>query len=660
MAIEPYRPQPDQHYRDDLDRELDKKIDSFFHRWNWKLSRFIWRALLIVFLVWLLITVIPGLFGLFTSPNLGGMIIQYLMIGLYLFFFIGFQFFLMYYFMARTRIYWVKPGETGVSFKDYRGNPEVLEAARRIVTLLRGAKEFKDMGGELTRGVLLIGPPGTGKSYLAQAVSTEAGVPFGYLSAPSLTSAWMGMGNIKVMNLYRKARKLAREYGACILFIDEIDAVGSARSSSLMGSGSVGFEGNAATGAQRSMMMGMGGMGGGSGILNELLLQMDPPPQETSWWGKMLRWVGLRRSKVEMPPVLTMAATNLAESLDAALLRPGRFDRKILVDKPDADGRSEIIQYYLSKVKHEPMPLDRMISDTIGYTPVAVKYVINEAVIHAHFDGRQAINYWDFTRAREVHEWGLRQPIRNMSYEERRRIAYHEAGHAYAQAKLVTRERIAKVTIVRHGSALGFVAPKPVEEYHTLTRDELLADIQVTLAARAVEEELLGIQMSGVTSDMRQATTAAAFLIGAYAMDRSLFSYLAVGQQGLVQAMVGGELKQRIEEILQQEYARVRKLIANNREAVTAIAEALILRNELTDIDVHEILARVEIEHPHVAINDAPRRQFGFAQRSLPAPGAITRRNGRKERAPVPPAITVIPANQSDDEQPPEHTPPSA
>ena len=144
------------------------------------------------------------------------------------------------------------------------------------------------------------------------------------------------------------------------------------------------------------------GMGGGSGLLNELLLQMDPPPQETSQVGKLLRWLGLRKKRVEMPPVLTMGATNMAETLDAALLRPGRFDRKIVVDEPDADGRHEIIEYYLGKVKHEPMPMDRMISDTIGYTPVAIKFVINEATIHAHFDGRQAINYWDFTHAREM------------------------------------------------------------------------------------------------------------------------------------------------------------------------------------------------------------------------------------------------------------------
>lgn len=644
MAIEPYRPQSDQHYRDELDRELDTKIDRFFYRWNWKLARFIRRALLVAFVVWVLWNIIPGLAGLLSRPSaLGPMIIQILFIGGYLFFFIGFQFFLMYKFMARTRVYWVNPGETGVGFKDYRGNPEVLEAASRIVTLLRGAKEFKDMGGELTRGVLLIGPPGTGKSYLAQAISTEAGVPFGYLSAPSLTSVWMGMGNLKVMLLYRKARKLAREYGACILFIDEIDAIGSARSSTLMGgaTGAAGLDDQPQASQPRNVVMGMGGMmGGGSGILNELLLQLDPPPQEVTFLGKMLRWIGLRRKKVEMPPVLTIAATNLAETLDAALLRPGRFDRKILVDKPDADVRREIIEYYLGKVKHEAMPIDRMISDTIGYTPVAIKYVINEAVIHAHFDGRQAINYWDFSRARESHEWGLRQPIRNMSYEERRRIAYHEAGHAYVQAKLVKKERIAKVTIVRHGGALGFMAPKPIEEYHTMTKEELLADLQVTLAARAVEEELLGMQMTGASGDLRQATTKAAFLVGAFGMDDHLFSYMAVGgSQGVAQAAIGGDLKERVETILQEQYRQVRKLIAANCEAVTAIAEALILRSELTDIDIDEILARVEEEHPFVNPNVTSQRvqQFGFAARdALPEPARPLQRRDRRERLPAP------------------------
>jgi ATP-dependent Zn protease len=626
MALEPAGPDRERRYRDELDREIDQKIDSMMHRWPQKLMRVIRRIAIVLFVLWLLINMIPSLANFLLTQPLGPVILQVVTMGAYLFVFIGFQFGLMYFFMARTRIYWLKPGETGVSFKDYKGNPEVLEAATRIVTLLKGVKEFKSMGGEVTRGVLLLGPPGTGKSYLAQAISTEAGVPFGYLSAPSLTSVWMGMGNIKVMRLYAKARKLAREYGACILFIDEIDAIGGARSASMAGGSATGMSpDNPVKGLANVMMGGMGGMGGNSGLLNELLLQMDPPPHDNALIGRLLRWLGLRRKRADMPSVLTMGATNMAETLDAALLRPGRFDRKIAVDLPDADGRREIIEYYLGKVKHEPMPIDRMISDTIGYTPVAIKFVINEATIHAHFDGRQAINYWDFTRAREGHDWGLKQPIRGMSYEERRRLAYHEAGHAYAAVKLLYKWRLSKVTIVRHGGALGFAGWKPEEETYTRTKTELLNRIQISLASRACEELFLNIQMSGVTGDLASATGTAANMIGAYGMDDSFFSYLAFGPQ----AMASGDLKPRVERLLDQEYRKVKRLIESNKEAVIAIAEALILRNDLTDIDVDEILARVEATHPFNNANkEESRPLLGFTPRALPAP-ANGRRNGK-------------------------------
>src|SRR5205823_3744150 len=262
------------------------------------------------------------------------------------------------WFIGRPRIYWILPGETGVGFKDYVGNPEVLEVARRVVTLLRGVKEFSAMGGDITRGVLLIGPPGTGKSYLAQCISTEAGIPFGYLSAPSIQGMFMGMDVMRVWGLSNKANKLARKYGACILFLDEIDAIGRSRGGAMGGMG----------------MGAMGGMfgGGGSGGLNELLNQMDPLPKYT-WKARMLRKLGFKVAKSQRQAVLTMAATNIAEVLDQALLRPGRFDRKIVVDYPDFDGRKEIIEYYLAKVSHEELDLDQFGNDTIGYSPVAIK-----------------------------------------------------------------------------------------------------------------------------------------------------------------------------------------------------------------------------------------------------------------------------------------------
>jgi cell division protease FtsH len=631
MAIEPYKPNIDGRYRDELDREIDQKIDSMFSRWNWKLFRGIRTLLIIAIILWAVVNTLPGLFEFLGSGNVGSTILQVGVTGLSLFFFIGFQFFLMYFFMARTRIYWVKPGETGVSFKDYRGQPEVLEAARRIVILLKGAKEFKQMGGEVTRGVLLVGPPGTGKSYLAQAISTEAGVPFGYLSAPSLQSAWMGMGNVKVMNLYRKARRLAREYGACILFIDEIDAVGGARSASMAGGNAAGMHADNLSGGKQNVVMGgMGMNGGGSGILNELLLQMDPPPRETGMIGKLLRNLGLRRKKVDMPPVLTMGATNLAESLDAALLRPGRFDRKVYVDRPDAEGRREVIEYYLSKVKHEPMPMDRLASDTIHYTPVAIKHVINEAVIHAHFDGRQAINYWDITRARDTHEYGLRNPIRGMSYEERRLIAYHEAGHAYTMMKLLKKERVEKVTIIRHGNALGFAAPKVIEERHLQTKEDLINNITTLLASRAAEEIFLGVKTTGVGSDFPRATYLAAVLIGAVGMEETIYSYNLLDAQGVGAA----ELRPRVEKLLQTQFRYAKAMLENNKEAVTAIAEALILRNELTDIDLNDILERVEAMHPFVPVKRNETRKFvGFAMPQLEAATTPPARRSRRPAA---------------------------
>ncbi|MBI2953073.1 MAG: AAA family ATPase [Chloroflexi bacterium] len=483
------------------------------------------------------------------------------------------QFVALFWFLARGRVYWVLPGETGVGFADYKGNPEVLEAARRIVVLLRGVREFKEMGGEVIRGLLLVGPPGTGKSYLAQCISTEAGVPFGYASAPSFQNMFFGISNLRIMMLYGKARGLARKYGACILFIDEIDAIGGSRSA-------------------QGPSTGIGGMlmGGNTGMLNELLLQMDPPPQEQGRIRRLLRRLGLRRGKAVMHPVLTIGATNMTDVLDAALLRPGRFDRKITVDLPDADGRKEILEYYLARVRHEALPMAKMVSDTIGYSPVAIKYVINEAVVHAHFAGRGSITYDDFTQAREAHEWGLRQPIKSMSLEERRRIAYHEAGHCFAQLKLLPRERMAKVTIIRHGQALGLSATKPLEEMYTRSREELLADIQCCLASRAAEEIFLGTALTGVTQDLEQATRAAGACIAWFGMNGELYSARAFNE-----TVPDAHTKRQISKVLREEYQKVKALVEANRETVVAIAEGLLQKNELDEEEIELIVAGVEL-----------------------------------------------------------------
>jgi ATP-dependent Zn protease len=287
------------------------------------------------------------------------------------------------------------------------------------------------------------------------------------------------------------------------------------------------------------------------------------------------------------------------------------------------------------------MPLDRMVFDTIGYTPVAIKYVINEAVIHAHFDGRQAINYWDFTCAREVHEWGLKQPVRSLPYEERRATAYHEAGHAYLFAKLLKRERISKVTIIRHGQAEGFVASKPLEERHIPNKQELLDDVCVTMGGYAAEELFLGYTTAGVAMDMYQTTSLATRIVGQWAMDGSFYSIAVSGSTP--------DIKPRVERILDEQYRRARAILEANKEAVIAIAEALVLRNELTDLDVNEILERVEMQHPYLTHNGAKERTaFGFASAVRPEGNVPLVRRRREPRPALPPApdITIIDAQE--------------
>ncbi|MCC7105153.1 MAG: AAA family ATPase [Chloroflexi bacterium] len=547
----------------ELERSIDQWMDGFG---NWVATRFRWIFVIFALLAFFVLFMIPTWEAWLPWAFQGAG----LLLGLfYAILFIIIQFGALFWVLGRGRTYWVMPGETGVSFEDYKGNPEILESARRIVTLLRGAKEFKDMGGEAVRGLLLVGPPGTGKSYLAQCISTEAMVPFGYASAPSFQNMFMGVGNLRVMMLYGKARKLARKYGACILFIDEIDAIGMSRGGQAPG-----------------MMMGMMGMGGGTGLINELLLQMDPPPQDT-WKHRMLRKVGLRKKKAERETVLTMAATNLAESLDQALLRPGRFDRKLVVDHPDAEGRREIIEYYLAKVRHDEMPMEKMISDTIGYTPVSIKHVINQAAVQAHFDGRNSITYRDWRMALETHEWGLRQPIKGMNKDEKRRLAYHEAGHALAQIKLQPHMRFAKVTIIRHGTALGLSANKPMEERYTETREELLAEMQICLASRASEELFLGTGLTGVSSDLNHATLVAQYYIGVYGMADTLVSQLALGPTGTPDVS-------KIDKMLKDQFQRVKSFLWANRDTVHAIAQGLLEHEELDEDQVIEIIAQAE------------------------------------------------------------------
>jgi ATP-dependent Zn protease len=436
------------------------------------------------------------------------------------------------------------------------------------------------MGGSAVRGLLLSGDPGTGKSYLAQCMSTEAGVPFAYASAASFKAMFLGMDVLMIKRLYGKARRLAREYGGCVIFMDEIDAIGASRGGR---NGSMGMGGG---------MMGM--FGGGTGGLNELLMQMDPPNIETGWFKKVLRTVGLYHSRVQNQPVLTVGATNIPESLDAALLRPGRFDRKIHVAAPTDKYRPEVIEYYLNKVKHTSgVSVHALSQRLVGYTPVAIKHVINEAVIIAHFDGRDQVTYKDLIEAQDVHEYGLRQ-LSELTPIERRRLAYHEAGHTVASYYLLDRYFPAFVTLHMHGDLAGaaaFAHPRPKETIITHSKEDVLADIQVSLASRAAEELFLNVNLSGVTGDFASATRSAAMYIGAYGMDGTFASFLAFGD-GLTGVNLSAvpHLAERTEALLQAQFKAVKQLFQQHSEAVIAIAEALIEHEELVADDIKRLI----------------------------------------------------------------------
>jgi len=560
----------------DLDQSINVGMDQFgrFVRLRW-----LWLLLIAIVIWYIIVYIVPQL----SAPSPGTI----LSTALQLFFaimFILIQFVALFWFLGRPRLYWVMPGETGVSFDDYKGNPEVLEAARRIVLLLKGAEEFREMGGSPVRGLLLSGDPGTGKSYLAQCMSTEAGVPFAYASASSFKAMFLGMDVLMIWRLYRKARRLAREYGGCVIFMDEIDAIGGSRNRQ---------GGNMGMGGLMGMMGGMG-----TGGLNQLLMEMDPPNIETGWFKKLLRTVGLYHSRVQTQPVLTVGATNIPESLDAALLRPGRFDRKVNVAPPTDKYRPEVIEYYLNKVQHvDGISIAALSQRMVNYTPVAIKHVINEAVIIAHFDGRDQVTYKDLIEAQDVHEYGMRQ-LSELTAIERRRLAYHEAGHTVACYYLMERYFPAFVTLHMHGDlegAAAFAAWRQKETIITNNKDDVLARIRVALASRAAEELFLDVQLNGVTGDFASATQTAAFYIGAYGMDGTLSSFLAFSNGlGGINPTAIPNFAERVENVLQTQLKVVKQLFQEHSEAVIAVAEALIDREELVADEIKQLITEAD------------------------------------------------------------------
>jgi cell division protease FtsH len=550
------------------------------------------------------------------------------------------QFGFLFWFLSRPRKYTVTPDDPqiGMSFADYRGQPDLLEHAKTTVGILRGVKEFELRGGEMPRGMLLSGAPGTGKTFLAAVIAAEAELPFIYIDASSIRGMFWGMTEMMIMKLFRDARGLGRKYappgqrGACIVFMDEIDSIGMNR------------------GGQQSGGMMMAGMmmGGGQG-LNTLLNQMDSLANlvEDRWRYKILRWLGLIRGPVvDKPLVFVIGATNRPEVLDPALIRPGRLDRMIVVHEPDAEGRRDIIEHYLSKKQHDPeIPMELLINDSMDWTPIMIKTIINEALIHAHQEGREFLTYKDWLDAADERTMGLKQPIRAWNLTDRRETAYHESGHAVAARYLRPSYRISKATIIRRGHALGYVQQKPLEERTSMYARWIETQIMVSLAGHAVENKFLDTLSTGPSSDLQAATNAAIMYVTRFGM----------GPTKVVAPLVPGQLPPApyvvaAHEMLDDLYAETERLLREKEPAIHHLAKALIERDELIGDELEEVFKEVETTHPEL-LDKFERKIIPFRDFAPPErqPG-----EGWMPQAPAQPAAAAdAPAASEPDWTPP-------
>ena len=448
---------------------------------------------------------------------------------------------------------------TGVTFKDVAGQDEAKESLQEVVDFLHNPKKYRDIGAKLPKGALLVGPPGTGKTLLAKAVAGEAGVPFFSLAGSDFVEMFVGVGASRVRDLFKEAQKMA----PCIIFIDEIDAIGKSRDSRYGGGND-----------EREQ------------TLNQLLAEMD----------------GFDPSK----GILILAATNRPEVLDKALLRPGRFDRRIIVDKPDLKGRLETLKVH-SKDVHmdETVDLDALALATAGLVGSDLANMINEAAINAVKHNRKFVNQSDLFEAFElVAVGGKEKKDRVMSDKERKIVSYHEVGHALVSALQKNTEPVQKITIVpRTMGALGYTLQTPEEEKYLETKDELLAKITTYMAGRAAEVLVFESATSGAANDIEQATKIARAMVTMYGMsDKFGMMCLATvenqyldGRAGLICGEdTAGQIDKEVLTIINESYETAMNMLRENRDVLDHISEYLYEKETITGKEFMKIFREMK------------------------------------------------------------------
>jgi cell division protease FtsH len=494
------------------------------------------------------------------------------------------------------------PEEIGITFGDVLGIDNVLEEVTRSLQIFLTYRTFReDLGGNPRRGILFEGKPGTGKTHMAKAMAAEAGVPFFFVSAPAFHSMWFGMTAWKIRAFFKVLKKAARKEGGAIGFIEEMDAIGGSRG---------GVE-NFAAASGRGFSIDRIASPSTGGMVNEFLIQLqsfDMPPfsqRMANWFKGLLNNYlpaerQLKKKPVPYSNILVIGATNRADTLDPALMRPGRFDRTLYFDLPSKSGRRELVDYFLTRRAHAP-DMDRedlreeLAAMTLGYSPAMLEHILDEALVWAIREGRRQLNWRDVQRARLSEEIGLAQPV---AYTERERdlIATHEAGHAVAAYLCAKERKLEVLSIIKRRQALGLLAHSDAEERFTRTKSELEGTLKITLGGLASELLFYGESGTGPASDLHTATELAAQMVGAFGMGSSLISLDAMNNgpyasSNIVAKVLANEdTRNEVEEVLQRHKDQIGYLLEKNRDLVEALRDALLEHEELLGDDIRGVI----------------------------------------------------------------------
>jgi cell division protease FtsH len=453
------------------------------------------------------------------------------------------------------------------TFADVAGCEEAREEVDEIVEFLREPRKFQQLGGHVPKGVLLVGPPGTGKTLLARAMAGEAKVPFFTISGSDFVEMFVGVGASRVRDLF----ETAKQHAPCIIFIDEIDAVGRARGS---------------------------GMGGGNDereqTLNQMLVEMDGFEPNSG--------------------IIVVAATNRADVLDKALLRPGRFDRQVMVGLPDIRGREKILRVHMRKVPlSQDVQADVLARGTPGFSGAELANLVNEAALFAARRNKSVLDMQDFEDAKDKIIMGPERKSAVMREEERRNTAYHESGHAVVAKLLPKADPVHKVTIMPRGFALGLTWQLPEHDRVNMYKDKMLEDIAILFGGRIAEEIFMNQQSTGASNDFERATKLARAMVTRFGMSETLGTMVYTDEQdgfGMNSRMVSEETQQKVDDeirrILDGQYARARGLLEANRDKVDVMANALLEWETLDADQVNDIMVGSAPRAPKYASEKKP------------------------------------------------------